>query len=251
MNKKNRLCFIAITALAVTSLFMLSAGCTPKIEENATDGTDNEGEELVFQSKRGYISATGCPTIVGEVKNAGDFSFNNILITASFYCSKDKEVGAGEDMAAISSYTEIEILAPGEMSPFKAGLSTEELARLPNFDVDKIGKYKVEVSSYDTTEEHLYKSFEITQSSGELSESTGLYKVTGRVKNTGTEPAEQIKVIATFYEKQTNIVEVINTYLQAPLLPGDEAQFELTVADETISQRIETYSTQAVVYEEG
>ncbi len=249
MNTKNIFCFMAVAALAF--LLVFSASCATKVAENTTDGNNQPGEGLVFLSKRAYISEAGLPTVVGELQNSGNSSITNILIAASFYCSKGNEVGGGENMAAISDYPEVEVLAPGEKSPFKVGLTAEELANLPNFDVDSIKKYTVELSSYNTTEESLYRSFEVTQSGGELDSVTGYYKVTGGIKNIGTETAEQIKIVGTFYDNQPNIIEVIHTYLREPLVPGGEAQFELTVLDQYISERIKTYDIEAVEFEES
>lgn len=213
---------------------------------DATSATDTEESDLLFLSKRGYISEWGCPTLVGEVKNGGNFSMTDILITASFYCSGGKLIGANEDMEAVtSSYTEIGILAPGEISPFKIVLSIEDLSQLENFDIDKLEKYKV-VGDYSITDDELYKRLEIAQSFGEFDFDAYQYYVTGTVKNVGDETAEQIKVVGTFYDEETMIIEVMHTSLEDPLLPGEEARFELTVPDETIAQRIDTYAILAV-----
>ena len=161
--KKNSLYLTAIIVLTAASLLILPVGCSTNVDETASNGiettdvpdtshkdvdtaTSDEKEELIFLSKRGYISEAGCPTIVGEVTNAGNSSMEDILITATFYCTSGRIIGAKEDMSAISSgYTEIETLAPGETSPFKVAVSLEELAMLPKFDVNKVEKYKVVV----------------------------------------------------------------------------------------------------------
>lgn len=265
MMKKTRLYLLAIAVLAFALLLSgIAFFMSPEMSENAPEGSEafnvpnastaaevtpaseTEESDLLFLNKRGYISESGCPTLVGEVKNAGNLSMSDILITASFYCGCSKLMGAKEGMPAITSgYTELEILAPGEKSPFKIVLSVEQFSQLKLFDVDKIEKYKTE-SDYNTTDEELYKSFEISQSRGELDNSTGHYKVVGMAKNIGNETAKQIKVVGTFYDNQDRIVEVMHTYLQDPLRPGDEAQFEITALDKTIAQRIETYYIQAV-----
>ena len=222
---------------------------TPSDGKEVTPPPDDKQAPIIFTSKRGYISQAGCPTIVGEVKNVSSSSNRDILITASFYCSKGKEIGAEENMAAISGYTEIEILAPGEVSPFKVGLSLKELATLPNFDVDKIERYKVEVTSYTATDEQLYTGFEIAQDKGEYIKSKGHYTTAGSIRNTGNETVNEIKVIGTFYDKGDKIIEVASTYLEEPLSPGDAAQFKITLTDKNIAERIKTYHMQAVEHE--
>ena len=238
MIQKKKLYLIVMAVLA-TFLLIIPVGCsgadTPAVDEG-----------LIFLSKRGYISEAGYPTIVGEVKNGTSFSMGDILITASFYCSRGKLLGEKDDMSAIiSGNPEIEILAPGETSPFRVALSEEELSRLVNFDVDSVENYNV-VGDYSTTDEEMYKSFKISQSTGELNDATGHYEVVGKVKNIGNKTTEQIKVVGAFYDNQNSIIEVVSTYLQDTLLPGDEAQFEITVLDETIAQLIETYHIQPV-----
>jgi len=267
MMKKTNVYVLAIAVFALVLLTILSVSVlfiVPEMSENAPEGSeafnvpnasptpeatpapDTEESDLLFLSKRGYINENGCPTLVGEVENGGNVSMKDILITASFYCGKGKVIGAKDDISAVTSgYTEMEILAPGETSPFKIVLSIEELSRLENFDVDKIEKFKV-VGDYTLTDEELYRRFDISQSSGELNNATGQYNVIGTVKNIGNETAEQIKVVGTFYDNQTRIIDVLHTYLHDTLRPGEEAQFEITVPDKTIAQRIETYYIQAV-----
>jgi hypothetical protein len=268
MIEKPKFYVLAIAAVAVAVLLIYAAVSlftSSPIGEEAPEGSEafndpnasqtavtpapepaTEDDELLFLSKRGYINEWGCPTLVGEVKNGGNFSMTDILLTASFYCSSGKLIGAKEDISAVtSSYTEIEILAPGEISPFKILLSIEELSQLENFDIDKLEKYKV-VGDYRITDEELYKRLEISQSFGEFDIDTDQYYVTGTVKNIGNETAEQIRVVGTFYDDETRIIEVAHTSLDDSLLPGEEAHFEITVPDETISQRIETYDILAV-----
>jgi hypothetical protein len=267
MPEKPRSAFWAVAVFAVAALFVLLVALVanvPHSSEPAPEGSEAfappndsqspstspafsaESSDLVFISKRGYISESGCPTVIGEVKNGGNASMKDILLTASFYCSSGKLIGAKEDLSAIiSSYTEIPILAPGETSPFKIALSREQIAQLEHFDVDKLAKFKVD-SEYTSTDELLYKQFELTQSRGELDSSTGQYTVKGTVKNIGNETVEQLKVVGTFYDNQTQIIDVISTYLVDTQIPGEEATFTLKEPDETIAQRIETYAVQAV-----
>jgi len=266
MLKKTKFYVLAIAAVAVAVLLIYAAVnlfTSPPIGEEAPDGSeafnvpnaspttdatpapDTEESDLLFLSKRGYISEWGCPTLVGEVKNGGNFSMTDILLTASFYCSSGKLIGAEDDISAVTtSYTAIPILAPNETSPFKIALSIEELSQLDNFDVNNIEKFKV-VGEYSTTDEELYTRFEIPHSSGEFDLDNDQYYVTGTVKNIGNETAEQVTVVGTFYDDQTRIIEVLQTSLADSLAPGEENQFEITVPDETIAYRIETYQIQA------
>ena len=66
---------------------------TPPDEEEVTPPSEAEEDYLTFISKRGYISEGGFPTIVGEVKNTGNFKMENMRITATFYCSSGKLIG--------------------------------------------------------------------------------------------------------------------------------------------------------------
>lgn len=265
MLKKPKLYVMAIVAVVVAVLLIYAAVnlfmSSPSGDE-ASDGFEafnvpnasqtevtppaiETEEDLIFLSKRGYISETGCPTVIGEVKNGGNLSMTDIQLTASFYCSSGKLIGAKEELSAIiSNYAEIPILAPGETSPFKIALSREQIAQLENFDVDKMEKFKV-VGEYNTTDEELYKRFEIPHSAGEFDNATGQYLVNGTVKNVGNKPVEQVTVVGTFFDNQTMIIEVRQTSFADSLRSGEEAQFALTVPDETIAQRIETYSMQA------
>jgi hypothetical protein len=267
MIEKPKFSVLAIAAVAVAVLLIYAAVSlftSPPLGEEAPEGSEafnvpnasqtavtpapepaTDEDELLFVSKRGYINEIGCPTVIGEVRNDGESGMTDILLTASFYCSSGKLIGAKDDISAVTtSYTAIPILAPNETSPFKIALSIEELSRLENFDVDNIEKFKV-VGEYSTTDEELYTRFEIPHSAGEFDLDNDQYYVTGTVKNIGNETAEQVTVVGTFYDDQTRIIEVLQMSLADSLAPGEENQFEITVPDETIAYRIETYQIQA------
>ncbi len=267
MAQNIKWCLLAVTVLIGSALVILAINFTISTlerDQNALGGADsfNASETasvpagtssslesdgaLRFLSKRGYINEHGCPTVIGEVENGGNGSMKDVLLTASFYCSRGKLLGAREDLAAVTAdYAEIPVLAPGETSPFKIALSIEELVQLENFDVDKIEKFTVD-GAYIATEETLYRQFETQAITGSFENVTGQYLLQGTVKNVGTERPDQIKVVVTFYDAQRKILEVLHTSLSGSLSPGTEAEFAITVTDRTIAERIETYAFQVV-----
>ena len=260
MIKKNGLCLIAAIVLTVASLLVLFAGCTTETGDGTGNTTPGEtpvatpngvDSSLLFLSKRGYISGAGCPTVVGELRNVGNSTVVSILLTASFHCSKGRLIGAKENVAAtISAHPERDRLAPGETSPFKAAISREQMAKLWNFDVDKMEKYSVEIAGYEVVAgPPLYSAFEVTESEGTLN-ADGYYHSSGTLRNAGNLTADAVRVIGTFYDDEGRLIDVAHCDLEGTLPPGAEAEFDISVSDEGISQRIETYRIHAVEYEE-
>ena len=260
MTRYNVLRLVLLMWLGTALVLVSLSGCSPGTGGNATDASPGatvtpagqEGEIIWFLSKRGYISGSGCPTAVGEVKNAGNSTVESIEITATFHCSKGRLIGAKELVqATFSASPEFPRLAPGETSPFKVAMSAEELSRLWNFDVDRVEKYRVVTSDYETTDEpSLYSDFEVTESAGELN-ADDRYDVWGTLKNSGNRTAVGVRVIGTFYDDEDRLIDVAHSDLKVSLPPGDEAGFTIIVPDESVSKRIETYRIQAVEYEES
>lgn len=255
MNHNFRYLSLIMLSLILTLLLIAHIGCSGEPANNELEkpepanqvaGVDN----LIFLTKRGYISDNKCPSIVGELKNNSDFSIGDILLSAYFYCSSGKLMGGKEDKPAIVPGTvELEILEPNQISPYKIFLSQETIKTLPKFDIDKLNQYRIEVTSFYATDKALYRDFEITQSKGELNTSTGFYTLSGGIKNAGGTVAIKTKVIGVFYDHDNKIIDVMHVYLQEPLIPGIEAQFVINVTDKMVSERIDHYVIQGVTCE--
>ncbi len=240
-RKKEFSVFLIAVIIAIFTMACISYNTRNYGEPQVNSSTKMNESVVKIVAKRGYITSNGFPTIVGFVKNTGQKNIKDVKIVATFYCNKGRLIGEKEDIpAVIYTYSELTVLAPNEMSPFKISLTPEKVKELENFQVDKIKKYKVEVVGYNFTDETPYTDFEVLASKGGITGDTGCYVVSGEIKNTGQRTAEQVKVIGVFYDDQGRIIDVEHAFA-GRLQPGQIARFEMRVSDGEVSKRIKNY----------
>lgn len=172
--------------------------------------------EVEILSMNSFVDSVGYLHVVGEVQNNGKNNLAFVEVTATFYDENDKVVGTS------FSYTSREILPPSEKSPF-------EIIQLSN--VDKIKKYKVQVSSYYPTTETPFQGLEILSHSSYV-DSVGYLHVVGEVKNKASTTAHFVEVIATFYDTKGEVVATSFAYTNPENInPGSTAPFEIILLD--------------------
>lgn len=144
--------------------------------------------------------------VFGEVQNVGTqsvrynvtatfYNVNNEVVVISYLSDSqwyDSNIGYGDSRA----FSYLTVLDPGEKSPF-------ELA-LPNgwVDINSIDHYTLDVQSYPI--EQFYHGLIIVSHS--LNDATGDLQIDGILKNVGNSGMDEVKVIATFYNKGGEII---------------------------------------------
>jgi hypothetical protein len=153
-----------------------------------------------------YYSGGGAYHVFGEVQNIGNQAVR-YNITATFYNSKNEVVvtsflsgsrwfdnihGDGDSRA----FSYLLVLQLSEKSPF-------ELV-LPNgwVDINSVDHYTLEVTSSPANQ----FSLGLKIASNTLYNSSGNLNIDGELKNVGNKGMDEIKVIATFYNKSGEIV---------------------------------------------
>jgi hypothetical protein len=187
---------------------------------------------------REYYYGGGIYHVFGETQNNG----NQVLrynITATFYDSKNDVVvtsflsdsqwynnvtGYGDSRA----FSYLTVLQPGEKSPFELSL--------PNgwVDISQIDHYILEVNSSPATE--FFLGLKIASQS--LFNSSGDFRIDGELKNIGNKAMDEVKVLATFYNKTGEVVAAgsVGTGFspdgngEPGFSPNQTYQFSLTLA---------------------
>jgi peptide/nickel transport system substrate-binding protein len=174
---------------------------------------------LVILSDYYYEDAAGYANVIGEVQNQGTTTTTFMLLNVTFYDGFDTV------LAAESSYTIVDILLPGEISPFE--VSSFPLANL------SVAYYTIEGSYYDT-EEVPYREFELSG----FTEYTdfGWFYVSGEVENIGGINASFVNIVASFYYENETLITYDFDYIDPDVLePGQRATFEVsTFPDEVL-----------------
>jgi peptide/nickel transport system substrate-binding protein len=166
-----------------------------------------------------YEDTAGYSNVIGEVENQGTTTTTFMQVNVTFYDAFDTPV------AAEYSYTIVDILLPGEISPFE--VSSFPLANL------SVSYYEIEVTYYDT-EEVPYREFEITGLSEDIT--YGWFDVSGEVENIGFINASFVNIVASFYDENETLITYDFDYIDPDVLePGQRATFEVsTFPDEVL-----------------
>ena len=164
---------------------------------------------LGLMSSHEYEDDLGFITIVGEVRNDLQMNAGKVLVTATFYNA------SGDVIEEASTSTMMDILLPGQRSPFALTLPRP---------VD-LWEYSLRITARPTLEQPL-AGLEVVQSHA-YEDEVGFYHVTGEVENTGQRTADRVQVIVTLYDKWGKIVNAGFVY-SAPrrVRPGEKAAFD-------------------------
>lgn len=169
--------------------------------------------------------------IAGEVINDGTRNADFIEITARLLDASNRQLGSER------AYTLLEIVAPGEKTPF-------HLVFEPPAGYDH---YSLGVSGTDTSMAPNH-NFTVRVTNTTVDE-FGDRHLQGEVTNNNETRAEGVQIVFTFYDERGTVVEAEFTFPEAadfdPALDaGESAPFELT-----LSSDIPEYSTFAAVAE--
>jgi peptide/nickel transport system substrate-binding protein len=169
-----------------------------------------------------YEDDAGYANVIGEVQNQGTTTTTFMLLNVTFYDEFDTI------LAAESSYSIVDILLPGEISPFE--VSSYPLANL------SVEYYTIEGTYYDT-EEVPYREFELSG----FTEYTdfGWFFVSGDVENIGVINASFVNVVASFYDESDTLTTYDVYYVPDVLEPGQRETFDVTTYDEIEPARYE------------
>lgn len=173
------------------------------------------GSPVAIIDHNGYLTGDAIFNnghVVGVVENQGRNNLEHIRIEVSFQDEAGMTLNTGE------GYASVDILRPGESSPFWI---------MEGIDEEVVG-YEVKVVDWDETEAQPYEGLVILDQRGEIDGVLGWYHIYGQYLNTGTEEAHFTEVIATCLDSGGQVVGV-GSVGQAVLMPGETAEYDLTV----------------------
>ena len=164
---------------------------------------------VVILNDTSYISASGYFHVVGEVENNLPANVRYVKINAAFYDEDRNMIGTDY------TYTMLDFLRPNQKSPF-----------------DLIYIEKIEPASYElsvTWDEAPFEGLEIISHSSYIT-SSGYHRIFGTVKNNGSEEAEYVEVVCTYYNSEGNVIDTEWTYTDPSDIEVNEtAIFEISL----------------------
>jgi hypothetical protein len=194
---------------------------TPVLNPNNNQAPNNTPVLTVLGSST-YTDSAGYFNIIGEVKNISYKTLKFVEVTATVSDSSNRIINTG------SAYTSLEELKPQQKSNFHIVFSDQ-------VPIDQSATYTLAVTPSDQTTPKLPQlqlNFGDTRA-----DSADNFSVRGQVTNQGNQPANLVKVSASFYDANNQLVGVENAYTQPYILqPGESAPFEIAVSRPSLPQ---------------
>jgi hypothetical protein len=153
-----------------------------------------------------YIDSIGYLVVVGEVQNQGPNTISAVSLTGTVTSSDGTQVDSGVHVWGRN-------LRPQQKAPFYMEfISQGSSGGAWNNDVSDVA---INVYQAEATSNYQYPNLEVTNQQsyigtnkvGDLAD-YGVYWVTGSIKNTGDQTAQEVTVIGTFYNSQGQVVGV-------------------------------------------
>jgi hypothetical protein len=188
---------VLLTIFVIFALFSLTLMLVPEVR--------SQTQSVKIVSYTYYIDSLGYLVVVGEVQNDGPNTIASVVVTG---------VVSSTDGSQSSSYAQVwgQNLLPQQKAPFYMEFTSESNNGAWNSDISNV---ELNVYSADPTAEYQYQGLEITSQQSYLGTNKvgtladfGVFWVTGTIQNTGSQTAENVSVIATFYNSQKEVVAV-------------------------------------------
>jgi len=152
-------------------------------------------------------------TLVGEVRNDSPLDVGQTEIDVTFYDS------AGSVIGTATGQTVLEVIPPGEKSPFHITLT-----RPAGFASYSLRAVALPVPPKQTAQLSVVelRRFE---------DEAGFFHIKGTIENVGSRVAKRTKVAAVIYGRDGGVINVGFTYVNPPnLAPGEQATYDVTFA---------------------
>jgi Protein of unknown function (DUF3426) len=202
---------------------------TPVVNANNNQVPNDNTPVLALLGSSTYTDSLGFFNIVGEVKNISYKTLKFVNVTAAIYDSSNRIIDRD------SRYTSLEELRPQQKSNFHIVISDQ----LP---IDQSTTYTLTVSPSEQTTTTLKLPQLQLNFVNSRSDSPDNLLVEGQVINQGNQPANYVKVSASFYDVNNQLVDVKNAYTQpSTLQPGESAPFEIAVSRPSLPQIASVY----------
>ena len=196
----------------------------PQNTQGVTTNTSNTTNfrDINLLSSSSYVDSIGSLHVVGELQNTSPEPREFVEIVATLRDPSGNVLDSG------FTFSEIEVLRPGEKSPFDVIFSNEQ-------QVQKTQRYEISSITSDITQE---KPANLGLNVGDtFYDSINSAHVVGEVTNNGPGVSRFTQVSGTFYDNQGRTVATEFTFTDpTDLQPGHSAPFDMIISDETSAE---------------
>lgn len=158
-----------------------------------------KNNDIVFEKLFLKTDESGYAHLFGQIKNNIRESISNVTIEATFYDLNNKTIGKYE------RNPELSIIDYNKTSPFEIlYLDIDSSKNIKNFTLSVKNKDK----GIEKEKSLLIESF---SSRPDIS---GFFYINGQIKNNGDSPSTNTMIIATFYNKEGNIIGIAKALVE-------------------------------------
>ncbi|MGA3059258.1 MAG: hypothetical protein ABSD92_02700 [Candidatus Bathyarchaeia archaeon] len=180
-----------------------------------------------------YVDSTDSLDVVGEVQNVGPNTVAQVVLAGQIIDSNG--------VVQADSYTEIGVeqmslpyLNPQQIAPFYMYFPQPSNSPDGTWGTVDVSSVILSVVQANATTSYQYPDLAVANSNsyiGSTSSDTGVYWVTGNVENTGSQTAQNITVLGTFYNSTGCVIAVGYSDTYANLSPSAKESFKLGAFD--------------------
>lgn len=182
-------------------------------------------------SHSSYVSSSGHFIVVGEIQNTGNHVLGNVSLDIMVSASDGSQFLSGTTMAYVNDFL------PQQKAPFYLDFGKIDFDTIP----DAI-TFDFNISNHPPTNYIQYPDLYLTVSSNGIVNDA--YVVSGSINNSGDQTANDIKVIATYYNSAGIVVAVGTVPLRDPLIPNNSVDYAVSEFDASpkLATKISSYS---------
>jgi hypothetical protein len=192
-----------------------------------------------------YYYSEGFLDVVGEIENTGSSTISRVALAGRITSSAQTTIDSTTSVWVVN-------LLPGQKAPFYMTFVPQSAGGQVGILPD-VANIELVVLRADATTNYQYPDLAVSNENhrvGTNLEEKGTYYVSGTLKNTGTQTAQNLRVIGTFYDSANTVVAVggyTSQVLATSLAPSASVNFEFVAFDynDTVtpaSQKIAGYS---------
>jgi hypothetical protein len=217
--KKQQTCLIVMLVISTFSLFFVPSAISQV----------NEPQNIQVVNKSWYLDLYGNLVVVGQIQNIGQDVIQQVVLTG---------IATTNDQTQQSSYTVVwgAELVPQQKAPFYMEFFVPQSSFGQGTWYNNVANVDLTVASANSTSGYQYPDLKIVNDQGSVGTSgnfNGAYVVSGSVENTGSQSAQNITVVGTFFNSTGAVVGVGYTNYLSPrtLNPSESASFQVAALD--------------------
>ncbi len=207
----------AVATVAPTRAAVGGLGSQGGVRKPGTGDAPSGGDAFEFLSHTAWVDDYGDISIVGEVRNVSDYTFDTLIAIQASLVDADGNPVEGD----FGAYLDRPVIPPDEISSFWVYVPADSLGDLPG---DSIADYELTL----WVSEDPSPDVELTVLDAEAGDEGDAFYIRGMVENQTDMTFSTLYVYSTIYDADGNVVNATLDVLDqdSPLGPGDQAEFE-------------------------